>query len=944
MQEIEVSILQNEQDIGVDISGEQSDIEVLHDNTLKGKGNRSAPLGVADSVLSNIDSKVSDVKVNGETVVEDTVANITIGDATITIQKNGQDVDSFTTNSTTDKVINLSIPTKTSDIRNNSDYQTGTDVANSISEHNTSIDAHNNILSPISRRITNNTTAISNEKTRATTAEGELQSQITVNANNITTINGKIPTQASSDNQLADKRFVNSSISTNTANFIGTFNSVAELEAYSGTVTNNDYAFVIGTDSAGNTVYNRYKYTTATTPASWEFEYALNNSSFTSAQWTAINSGATTENIGQISTNEQDIAINKGTMDAHIANVSNPHQVTKAQVGLGNCDNTSDLDKPVSTAQQTALDGKVDKTTTANQVYTTNGDGEQSHYLLSINATANSFAYRTSSAQVRVATTPSGNNDATSKKYVDDGLATKQGTLTAGTNIQINNDTISATDTTYTGSDGITLTGTNFTNSGVRAVAGGTANGTISVNTNGTSADVAVTGLGSAAYTESTDYATAAQGAKADTAVQPSDLATVATTGEFSDLLNKPTTLSGYGITDGANTDLSNLTSTGANIGNWSSNVTNCITEIPQDIKLELDNGTLTLKAGSKVYVPNGAGVFDEVVKDSDLVYNFGSPANGRYLIFNSQYFYALSNCVSGSSDSKAGQTYHSWYDTTNNLVKQYWADGSTPARTDSLPVAIITVSGGVITSIDQIFNGFGYIGSSVFALPNVKALSPNGRNTDGTCNNIERTVSDVLIMNMESWMAGRTNSPMTIDSNGYLSGMNIDNNNWGSVKYLKDISRIAYACWYCAEDNKMHYFNGNTEESTPTPVFIGSFDVDANNKITAIRPKASFHTLDYSDTDFIAHQAMPSSRYIDLQLLGSGNRYDAPADGWFVASSEGVITMSLVGNRSGITVNGAAGFAPWATLPVSKGAYVLFNYENNQNNKIRFYYAEGTK
>ena len=65
------------------------------------------------------------------------------------------------------------------------------------------------------------------------------------------------------------------------------------------------------------------------------------------------------------------------------------------------------------------------------------------------------------------------------------------------------------TDTTYTGSDGITLTGTNFTNSGVRAVASGTTNGTIKVNTNGTEGEVAVAGLKSAAYTESSDYATA---------------------------------------------------------------------------------------------------------------------------------------------------------------------------------------------------------------------------------------------------------------------------------------------------------------------------------------------------------------------------------------------------------------------------------------------------
>lgn len=42
----------------------------------------------------------------------------------------------------------------------------------------------------------------------------------------------------------------------------------------------------------------------------------------------------------------------------HKADKSNPHEVTKAQVGLGNVDNTADLDKPVSTATQTALDGK----------------------------------------------------------------------------------------------------------------------------------------------------------------------------------------------------------------------------------------------------------------------------------------------------------------------------------------------------------------------------------------------------------------------------------------------------------------------------------------------------------------------------------------------------------------------------------------------------------
>ena len=49
-------------------------------------------------------------------------------------------------------------------------------------------------------------------------------------------------------------------------------------------------------------------------------------------------------------------------LDTHISNKSNPHSVTKAQVGLGNVDNTSDANKPISNATQTALNGKFSAT------------------------------------------------------------------------------------------------------------------------------------------------------------------------------------------------------------------------------------------------------------------------------------------------------------------------------------------------------------------------------------------------------------------------------------------------------------------------------------------------------------------------------------------------------------------------------------------------------
>ena len=123
-----------------------------------------------------------------------------------------------------------------------------------------------------------------------------------------------IPSQASSSNQLADKAFVNSSIATATATFLGTYNLVSDLSlttsatqqqiaaalatkmaALSITPDANDYTFVqIPAADATPTVIarvDRYKFN----GSEWVYEYSLNNSGFTAAQWAAINSGITAE-------------------------------------------------------------------------------------------------------------------------------------------------------------------------------------------------------------------------------------------------------------------------------------------------------------------------------------------------------------------------------------------------------------------------------------------------------------------------------------------------------------------------------------------------------------------------------------------------------------------------------------------------------------------------
>ena len=160
---------------------------------------------------------------------------------------------------------------------------------------------------------------VGDEETRAKAAEKQnaddidaLETRMGTAEDDIDTIEGKIPTAASSSNKLVDEQKMNSSISTATATYRGAYNLVTDLSltvaathaqieaalatkmtALSITPDNNDYAFVqIPTADATPTEIarvERYKFN----GTAWVFEYALNNSGFTAAQWAALNSGIT---------------------------------------------------------------------------------------------------------------------------------------------------------------------------------------------------------------------------------------------------------------------------------------------------------------------------------------------------------------------------------------------------------------------------------------------------------------------------------------------------------------------------------------------------------------------------------------------------------------------------------------------------------------------------
>ena len=173
------------------------------------------------------------------------------------------------------------------------------------------------LIAILNRVCQNNFNSLTNKILAETSARKTADSNLQTGINNV---NSLIPSVASTTNQLADKEFVNSSIASSTATFRGTFETINDLPTSS--VKKNDYAFVIAV-SNGNPEYQRYKYN----GEAWAFEYTLNNSSFTSKQWAAITSGITTDKVS--------------SYDTHIFNNGNPHGVTKAQVGLGSVENVA---------------------------------------------------------------------------------------------------------------------------------------------------------------------------------------------------------------------------------------------------------------------------------------------------------------------------------------------------------------------------------------------------------------------------------------------------------------------------------------------------------------------------------------------------------------------------------------------------------------------------
>lgn len=159
--------------------------------------------------------------------------------------------------------------------------------------------------------------------------------------------------------------------------------------------------------------------------------------------------------------------------------------------------------------------------------------------------------------------------------------------------------------------------------------------------------------LGTAAAANTTDFATAAQGSKADTAIQPSDLATVATTGSYNDLLNKPTIPAAQVNSDwAANSGVAEILNK-PTLGTMAAESASDYTPTA-NLATVATSGLYSDLSGTPTIPTTLAGLTGDV--------SISSPSNGDYLVYNS---------TSQKWENTASAATVSWGNITGTLADQ---------------------------------------------------------------------------------------------------------------------------------------------------------------------------------------------------------------------------------------------------------------------------------
>lgn len=331
-------------------------------------------------------------------------------------------------------------------------------------------------------------------------------------------------------------------------------------------------------------------------------------------------------------------------------------------------------------------------------------------------------------------------------------------------------------------------------------------------------------------------------------------------------------TINDFDFDKQANTDLSNLSEIGEKHFLNKQQITNCIKEIPQRIKLELSNGALTLKKGSIVTVPNGfesngtTPKFDYVTVQNDLLFGFLDTQSGEYILEcnydgTSVGWAQLKHAGSGTSTEVTTGHYY-----RTDLNKIYYQN-NTSSTYNAFPLGIVILEAGVPT-LKQVFNGIGFIGSTIWLDKDVKLLVGDGRNDDGTLNNLEIKRATLIRVDVANW--GNQNDGVLIYTDAFAS------RDYTFALNFQNIERFTNPTYnqhykYDEQNNKWYFRNGADSDYKEVRLTFLAKNIELENGIVKSLPNyEAFRAADYQEVVKKSGDTINGSLFIE----SSNNNY----------------------------------------------------------------------
>lgn len=329
-------------------------------------------------------------------------------------------------------------------------------------------------------------------------------------------------------------------------------------------------------------------------------------------------------------------------------------------------------------------------------------------------------------------------------------------------------------------------------------------------------------------------------------------------------------------------------------------NISNCLTAVPQ-ISLDWSDGSIVIAAGSRAYKPDGTVI---------TLPEVSHPISGGYIFVDDdgEMYFGNEVCVFSGSEEPVlliPDVDNFWFDTANNVIKKY-SDGSW-LGSYSLPLGYVStqIYGLVVGyNLESVFSSFGYMPNTVFVLPGVRGLVPNGRNTDGSLKNI----------------SFETTSPMTVSGD-----------TWGTNKYYLLLNGSSLSV---VAANGSYPFYSRTDNTICTSATSGSVEQmicgtfrTQNDSITSLSPKMVFHAVDYSE--LYSQIRLETTARLPAGIIAAWPAYEAPS-GWLVCDGSAISRATYDDLFAAIgTTFGEGNGSTTFELPDFRGDFLRGSLEN---------------